>query len=59
MDRVFAVRSGVEIPRRVILVDDIWTSGATFEAAAATLQAAGCRSIGVVAVAREALAAGG
>jgi predicted amidophosphoribosyltransferase len=59
MDRVFAVRSGVEIPRRVILVDDIWTSGATFEAAAATLQAAGCSNIGVVAVAREALALGG
>lgn len=59
MDRVFAVRSGVEIPRRVILVDDIWTSGATFEAAAATLQAAGCSNIGVVAVAREALAVGG
>ena len=59
MDRVFSVRSGLEIPRRVILVDDIWTSGATFEAAAATLLAAGCSSIGVVAVAREALAAGG
>lgn len=59
MDRVFGIRSGAEIPRRVILVDDIWTSGATFEAAAATLQAAGCSSIGVVAVAREALTAGG
>jgi predicted amidophosphoribosyltransferase len=39
----------------VILVDDIWTSGATFEAAAGTLRAAGCTTIGVVAVAREAL----
>jgi predicted amidophosphoribosyltransferase len=54
MDRVFAVRAGVPLPDRVILVDDIWTSGATFEAAAATLRAAGCATIGVVAVAREA-----
>ena len=58
MDRVFAVRAGVELPQRVILVDDIWTSGATFEAAAATLQAAGCAAIGVVAVTREALVNG-
>jgi predicted amidophosphoribosyltransferase len=42
----------------VILVDDIWTSGATFEAAAGTLRAAGCATIGVVAVAREALVSG-
>jgi predicted amidophosphoribosyltransferase len=55
MDRVFAVRAGISLPERLILVDDIWTSGATFEAAAATLRAAGCTSIGVVAVAREAL----
>lgn len=58
MDRVFAVRAGVALPQRVILVDDIWTSGATFEAAAAALQAAGCTAIGVVAVARETLGAG-
>jgi len=58
MDRVFAVRAGVELPQRVILVDDIWTSGATFEAAAATLQAAGCEAIGVVAITREALVNG-
>ena len=58
MDRVFAVRAGVPLPDRVILVDDIWTSGATFEAAAAMLQAAGCATIGVVAVAREALVNG-
>jgi predicted amidophosphoribosyltransferase len=58
MDRVFAVRAGVPLPDRVILVDDIWTSGATFEAAAGTLRAAGCATIGVVAVAREALVSG-
>jgi len=55
MDRVFRVRAGCEVPRRVILVDDIWTSGATFASAAATLRAAGCLTIGVVAVARESL----
>jgi predicted amidophosphoribosyltransferase len=55
MDRVFAVRTGAALPQRVILVDDIWTSGATFEAAAGALRAARCTTIGVVAVAREAL----
>lgn len=58
MDRVFSVRGGALLPERVVLVDDIWTSGATFEAAAAALRSAGCRRIGVVAVARESLAAG-
>jgi predicted amidophosphoribosyltransferase len=58
MDRVFAVRAGMVLPQRVVLVDDIWTSGATFEAAASTLRAAGCATIGVVAVAREALVTG-
>lgn len=58
MEKVFAVRAGLAMPRRVILVDDIWTSGATFEAAAGALQGAGCSSIGVVAVARETLVRG-
>ena len=58
MNRVFAVRTGATMPERVILVDDIWTSGATFEAAAATLQTSGCMAIGVVAVAREVLVTG-
>jgi predicted amidophosphoribosyltransferase len=58
MDRVFAVRTGATMPPRVILVDDIWTSGATFESAAVALRAAGCTTIGVVAVAREALTTG-
>jgi predicted amidophosphoribosyltransferase len=39
----------------VILVDDIWTSGATFEAAARALTAAGWQHIAAVAVAREPL----
>lgn len=58
MDRVFAIRTGESVPERVILIDDIWTSGATFEAAANALRAAGCTKIGVVAVAREALDTG-
>lgn len=56
MNQVFALRAGIPLPERIILVDDIWTSGATFEAAAVTLRAAGCTRIGVVAVARETLA---
>ena len=59
MERAIALRTGVELPATVILVDDIWTSGATFRAAAEALRAAGCARIGAVAVAREPLAAVG
>ena len=59
LERAFALRAGVELPAAVILVDDIWTSGATFGAAAEALRTAGCARIGAVAVAREPLAAGG
>jgi predicted amidophosphoribosyltransferase len=55
LDRAIAVRRGVTVPESVILVDDIWTSGATFSAAARALLAAGCRRVGAVAVAREPL----
>ena len=39
-------------PERVILIDDLITTGATAAAAAAALQAAGCRRIELVALAR-------
>jgi ComF family protein len=38
--------------RRVLVVDDVWTSGATARAVAAVLRAAGARSVDVVTFAR-------
>ena len=61
LDRAIAIRPGASalapLDREglVILVDDIWTSGATFEAAARALTAAGWQHIAAVAVAREPL----
>ncbi len=43
----------VAMPRRVILVDDILTTGATFEACAGVLRAAGATSVYGLAIARE------
>lgn len=59
LDQAIAVRGAIAatidsgVP--IILVDDIWTSGATFDAAARALAASGRRAIGAVAVAREPL----
>lgn len=59
LDRAIAVRGAAATTiapgTSIILIDDIWTSGATFEASARALAAVGATAVGAVAVAREPL----
>ena len=63
LDQAIAVRANANLRAQVdhaaliILVDDIWTSGATFEAAAQALTVAGWQQVAAVAVARDPLRA--
>jgi predicted amidophosphoribosyltransferase len=47
-----AFRASRDLPRRIVLVDDVYTSGATVNAAASALRAAGARRVEVVTFAR-------
>jgi len=49
---VFALESGVCMPVSVVLVDDVFTTGATSDAAARVLREAGAAEVRVLAVAR-------
>lgn len=51
----FSARPGSHIPPHVLLVDDVYTSGATASAAAHALKTAGGKLIVVVTVARTVL----
>jgi predicted amidophosphoribosyltransferase len=48
----FALRAGVAVPARVLLLDDVVTTGATLRDAAGLLAAAGCCVAGAVVVAQ-------
>jgi predicted amidophosphoribosyltransferase len=47
-----AFRATTSVPRRVALVDDVYTTGATATAASSALRAAGARRVEVVTFAR-------
>ena len=48
----FAPVSGRDVPRTVVVVDDVYTTGATVGAAASALRSAGARGVHVVTFAR-------
>jgi len=48
----FSIRPGAAIPSRVVLVDDVFTTGSTLDACAGVLLAAGCEHVRVAVLAR-------
>jgi ComF family protein len=51
----FTVRTGARVPRQVLLIDDVYTSGATVAECARTLKMSGAEHIVVLTVARAIL----
>ena len=49
----FVLQPGIDVPERVVLVDDVLTTGATLDAAAHVLIEAGARNVRSLAVARS------
>ena len=47
-----ALRSGAAAPERALLVDDVYTTGATLDACAQALKRAGCPAVGAITFAR-------
>jgi predicted amidophosphoribosyltransferase len=47
-----AFRAGTAVPARVVLVDDVYTTGATVNAAASALRTGGARRVDVITFAR-------
>jgi predicted amidophosphoribosyltransferase len=47
-----AFSSGARVPTRVVLVDDVYTTGATVDAAASALRKGGARRVEIVTFAR-------
>jgi predicted amidophosphoribosyltransferase len=52
MDGAFAVLPGVDVPAYVLLCDDVFTSGATMDAAARALKEAGAKTVWGFVIAR-------
>jgi ComF family protein len=49
---VFRVRPGVDLPRKVLVVDDVWTTGATMRAVGECLKRAGVKEVWGLSLAR-------